>query len=252
MEPELADAAPRLESLHPREILAFALKRYSPQAAIAFSGAGSVVLIDMAAKLEQPVRVFTLDTGRLHPETYEFIERVRQHYGIALDILSPEPQAVEQLVRDKGLFSFYRDGHQECCAIRKVEPLRRALTGLAAWITGQRRDQNPSTRGHLPVVQKDAQFSSAGHPLVKFNPLARWSLAEVWDYIAQHQIPYHPLHALGYVSIGCQPCTRPVLPGQAEREGRWWWEEESKRECGLHARNVPAPAEECPLDKASR
>jgi phosphoadenosine phosphosulfate reductase len=221
VESDVPEVAARLEGLEPREILAFALEHYSPHVAIAFSGAGSVVLIDMAAKLEKPFRVFTLDTGRLHPETYEFIERVRKHYGIALDILVPEPQAVEKLVREKGLFSFYRDGHEECCAIRKVEPLRRALAGLTAWITGQRRDQNPSTRGHLPAVQNDPTFNTSDHPLVKFNPLAGWSLAEVWAYIGRHRVPYHPLHEQGYLSIGCQPCSRPVLPGRQEREGRW-------------------------------
>jgi len=239
---ELAEAAARLDRLHPREILAFALERYASHVAIAFSGAGSAVLIDLAAKLKKPVRVFTLDTGRLHPETYEFIERVRQHYGIALDIFSPEPEAVEKLVREKGLFSFYRDGHQECCAIRKVQPLRRALSNLSAWVTGQRRDQNPATRGQLPVVQVDPQFSTREHPLVKFNPLAGWSLAEVWEYIGRHHVPDHPLHTQGYVSIGCQPCTRPIHAGQPERTGRWWWEEDTNRECGLHVQIARAAA----------
>lgn len=247
VELEMAEQAAQLEGLHPREILAFALEHYSPNVAIAISGAGSVALIDMAVKLRMPVKAFTLDTGRLHAETCQFIEQVKQHYGIPLEIFVPEPQAVEALVREKGLFSFYRDGHQECCAIRKVEPLRRALTNLAAWITGQRRDQNPSTRGDLPVVQNDSMFSTPKHRLVKFNPLAAWSHAELWDYVRRHRVPFNALHQQGYVSIGCQPCTRPILPGEHERQGRWWWEEEANKECGLHGMNRRASSEPAPF-----
>src|SRR5271169_4535099 len=152
---------------HPREILEFAFREYLPRVAISFSGAGSVVLIDMAAKLldsggfpEAPFRVFTLDTGRLHAETYQFIDKVRERYRIPIELYFPQPQAVEKLVREKGLFSFYEDGHKECCDIRKVEPLRRALASLDAWITGQRRDQSPWTRNQLPIVQNDPTFST--------------------------------------------------------------------------------------------
>jgi phosphoadenosine phosphosulfate reductase len=142
---------------------------------------------------------------------------------------------VEKLVREKGLFSFYNDGHQECCGIRKVEPLRRALSTLNAWVTGQRRDQSPSTRAEVPVVQADPTFSTPDHELIKFNPLANWSSQQVWDYIRENAVPYNPLHERGFISIGCEPCTRAVLPGQHEREGRWWWEEATKKECGLHS-----------------
>jgi len=230
--------AERLRSSHPREIIENALKTFSPNIGVALSGAEDVVLVDMAVRSGLPFRVFCLDTGRLHPETYEFLDQVREHYKVKLEIFFPEPNAVERLVHEKGLFSFYRDGHHECCGIRKVEPLRRALTPLRAWITGQRHDQSPSTRARVPVVQLDPIFANRQHPLVKFNPLANWSAAQVWAYIREYDVPYNPLHTRGYASIGCQPCTRPVLPGQHEREGRWWWEEEAKKECGLHAGNL--------------
>jgi len=230
---------------HPREILEFAFRAYSPRVAISFSGAGSVVLIDMAAKLleaggfdEAPFRVFTLDTGRLHAETYQFIDKVRDRYGIPIEVYFPQPKAVEKLVREKGLFSFYQDGHQECCSIRKVEPLRRALSSLDAWITGQRRDQSPWTRNRLPIVQNDPTFSTPERELVKFNPLANWSSDQVWAYIHENDVPHNALHEKGFVSIGCEPCTRPILPGQQERAGRWWWEDENKKECGLHEGNI--------------
>lgn len=225
---------------HPREILALAVQEYAPRLAISFSGAEDVVLVDMAVKLGGQVRVFTLDTGRLHPETYQYIEKVREHYHIPIEVFFPQADAVEQLVREKGLFSFYREGHKECCGIRKVEPLRRALATLDAWVTGQRRDQSPGTRAQVPVVQLDPTFSSDGHQLVKFNPLANWTSAQGWTYIRENGVPYNPLHERGFVSIGCEPCTRPILPGQHERACRWWWEDETKKECGLHAGNAPA------------
>jgi phosphoadenosine phosphosulfate reductase len=222
---------------HPRDILAFALNEYSPRIGISFSGAEDVVLVDLAAKLGMEFRIFSLDTGRLHAETYRFLDEVRERYEIPIEVFFPQAEAVEKLVREKGLFSFYRDGHKECCRIRKVEPLRRALRGLSAWVTGQRRDQSPGTRAEIPVVQVDTAFSSNGNQLVKFNPLANWTSDQVWEYIHAEGAPYNPLHSRGFVSIGCEPCTQPVLPGQHERAGRWWWEDETKKECGLHAVN---------------
>jgi phosphoadenosine phosphosulfate reductase len=223
-----------LATAKPRKILTEALSKYE-NIAISFSGAEDVVLIDMAYKINKNVQVFSLDTGRLHSETYQFIDRVRKHYGIAIDVIYPEPGPVEALVKAKGLFSFYEDGHQECCGVRKVAPLRRHLGTLDAWITGQRKDQSPSTRSEVPVVQVDSAFGTADHPLIKFNPLAAWSSAEVWNYIRAFEVPYNPLHERGFVSIGCEPCTRSTLPNQHEREGRWWWEEATQKECGLHA-----------------
>ena len=227
---ELADASPR-------KIIKTALESFD-NITISFSGAEDVALIAMAHSLKKPFRVFTLDTGRLHAETYRFVEDVRQHYNLDLDILFPDAAAVQKLVGEKGLFSFYEDGHEECCGIRKVEPLRRKLRTVDAWITGQRRDQSPGTRNDVPVVQQDPAFEGANGPLVKFNPMANWSSKDVWDYIRATEVPYNPLHEKGFVSIGCQPCTRPVLPGQHEREGRWWWEEATQKECGLHAGNL--------------
>jgi len=226
-----------LEAMEAQELMALAIEKYSPNLAIAFSGAEDVVLIDLAFRLSRPCRVFYLDTGRLHAETYRFLQRVREHYKVRLEAFFPQSQSVERLVGDKGLFSFYEDGHKECCGIRKVEPLRRALGNLAAWVTGQRRDQSPSTRGKIPVVQVDPTFSTPERQLIKFNPLANWTSEQVWAYIHRNEVPFNSLHERGYVSIGCEPCTRPVLPGQHEREGRWWWEEQTKKECGLHRGN---------------
>jgi phosphoadenosine phosphosulfate reductase len=232
--PELAE---QYAERHPREVLALAFEMYSPSVGISFSGAEDVVLVDLASKLGAKFRVFSLDTGRLHPETLRFLDQVRERYAVPVEVFMPRPDAVEKLVREKGLFSFYKDGHQECCGVRKVEPLRRALSTLCAWVTGQRRDQSPSTRSAVPVVQVDPTFSTPSHELVKFNPLANWSSKQVWDYMRENDVPYNPLHERGFISIGCEPCTRAVLPGQHEREGRWWWEEATKKECGLHSGN---------------
>jgi len=221
----------------PEEILAFALERYA-EIALSFSGAEDVVLVEMASRIRPGVQVFCLDTGRLHPETYRFLEQVRERYPIALHVLSPDAVPLAALVRQKGLFSFLVDGHGECCGIRKVAPLRRHLATLRAWVTGQRKDQSPSTRSVVPVIQLDEAFGTPERPLLKFNPLAGWSSARVWQYIRDNEIPYNALHERGFVSIGCEPCTRPVLPNQHEREGRWWWEEATKKECGLHPKNV--------------
>jgi len=216
----------------PAEVMERVLSRYGARAAISFSGAEDVMLIDLAAKSGHPFSVFSLDTGRLHAETLRFIERVRKHYGIEISVTAPDTVPVEDLVRKKGLFSFYEDGHSECCGVRKVGPLRRVLTRYAAWITGQRRDQSP-TRADVPLVQLDTNQGSDGR-ILKVNPLAEQSLNDVWSYLRDEQVPYNPLHDQGFVSIGCEPCTRPPRPGEHERAGRWWWEDSTKRECGLH------------------
>ena len=218
----------------PQDILELALREYSPAVGLSFSGAEDVVLIDMAVKIGVPFTVFSLDTGRLHPDTYRFIDRVRAHYGMRIETFAPNTEAVQKLVSTKGFFSFYVDGHKECCGIRKVEPLMRALKPLGAWVTGQRKDQSPNTRSEVPVIQLDRTFGTTARPLVKFNPLSQWTSKQVWAYIREHDVPYNALHDRGFISIGCEPCTRPVNPGQHEREGRWWWEEETKKECGLH------------------
>ena len=225
----------KYDAKSPPAIIRLALEHFE-DAAISFSGAEDVALIDMACRIKPDVNVFSLDTGRLHPETYRFIEQVRNHYAIDIDILSPDADRVRELARHKGLYSFYKDGHQECCAIRKVMPLRQKLSRLLAWMTGQRKDQSPGTRAAVPVIERDPAFSSEHRTLIKFNPLANWSAAEVWEYIRANDVPYNSLHERGYASIGCEPCTRPILPGQHEREGRWWWEQASHKECGLHRR----------------
>jgi phosphoadenosine phosphosulfate reductase len=221
----------------PGQILEFALSKFD-NIAISFSGAEDVVLIDMAAKITHNLQVFSIDTGRLHSETYRFLEKVRRHYSINLEILFPDSQQVEELVKQKGFFSFYEDNHKECCGIRKVRPLRRKLATVDAWITGQRKDQSPDTRANIPVIQQDTAFSTVDHQIVKFNPLANWTSKQVWQYIRHFNVPYNPLHEKGFMSIGCEPCTRAVLPNQHEREGRWWWENAEDKECGFHQDNL--------------
>ena len=217
----------------PSEIMALAIESFD-NISISFSGAEDVILIDMAVKIKPDIKVFSLDTGRLHPETYKYIEQVKEHYNIKIDLMSPDHRQLEKFVREKGLYSFYQDGHQECCGIRKVMPLRRILSTLDAWITGQRQDQSPDTRQGIPVIQKDNAFSTDEHTLTKFNPLSHWSSKQVWQYIRDNDVPFNELHSKGFASIGCEPCTRAILPNQHEREGRWWWEEATKKECGLH------------------
>ena len=223
----------RFAEASPEAVIKYVLARYGENATIAFSGAEDVAVIDMAAKSGERFSVFTLDTGRLHPETYRFLDKVRTHYGIAIDLVFPERIAVESLVRKKGLYSFYTDGHGECCAIRKVEPLGRALGGRRAWLSGQRRDQSP-TRSSLERFELDSAHADADGPLLKANPLAHWSLAQTWEYLREQSAPTNELHVRGFISIGCEPCTREIRPGEHERAGRWWWEEATKRECGLH------------------
>jgi adenylyl-sulfate reductase (glutathione) len=210
-----------------------------------YSGAEDVALIEYAHLTGHPFRVFSLDTGRLNPETYCLFAEVEKRYNIRIEYMFPDAVEVEALVRAKGLFSFYEDGHQECCRIRKVRPLKRALKGLRAWITGQRKDQSPGTRANVPVVQVDPVFEGIDGgvgSLVKWNPLANVVGTAVWTFLRTMDVPVNALHSQGFVSIGCEPCTRPVMPGQHEREGRWWWEDAKAKECGLHNGNVNGAA----------
>lgn len=178
-----------------------------------------------------PIRVFTLDTGRLFPETYSVLESTRQKYKKELEVYFPKHEAVEELITKKGPISFYEslENRKECCFIRKVEPLNRALNGVDVWITGLRADHSENRAG-LDLVEWDEQRG-----IVKINPLAAWSLEEVTNYISKHNIPYNVLQDRGFVSLGCQPCTRAVREGEPFRAGRWWWEDNSKKECGLHS-----------------
>ena len=221
------------------EILRRAAGRYHPSLAFASSfGAEDVVVIDLLAQVSPAVRVFTLDTGRLHEETYEVMEAVRRRYGIVIDTVFPDRVKVEALENNKGFYSFREsiENRKECCAIRKLEPLRRALQGTDAWITGLRREQSV-TRTGLDVVQAD----EANPGKVKINPLAGWTQAQVWEHIKANDVFYNKLHDQNFPSIGCSPCTRAVAPGDDIRAGRWWWELPEQKECGLHSAK-PQPA----------
>ncbi|XP_015066165.1 5'-adenylylsulfate reductase 3, chloroplastic-like [Solanum pennellii] len=233
--------AKELQNASPLEVMDKALEKFGDDIAIAFSGAEDVALIEYAHLTGRPYRVFSLDTGRLNPETYQLFDTVEKHYGIRIEYMFPDSVEVQALVRTKGLFSFYEDGHQECCRVRKVRPLRRALKGLRAWITGQRKDQSPGTRSEIPIVQVDPSFEGldgGAGSLVKWNPVANVDGKDIWNFLRAMNVPVNSLHSQGYVSIGCEPCTRPVLPGQHEREGRWWWEDAKAKECGLHKGNI--------------
>lgn len=231
---QVAELAQEWEGRSAEELLVFALDTFHPRIALASSfGAEDVVLLDMLVKIRPDVRVFTLDTGRLHPETYEVMERCRERYRISLEVYFPQTEAVERLEREKGFFSFREsvEWRKECCAIRKVEPLRRALATLDAWITGLRREQ-AVTRTQIQKIEWD--LTNGG--IIKLNPLADWTVDQVWEYIRRHKVPYNALHDRGFTSIGCEPCTRAVKPGEDLRAGRWWWENPEHKECGLHRR----------------
>ncbi len=230
--PPLLSEATALGEATAQTLLEWVEQRLGARAAIASSfGAEDMVLIDLARKHAPGVRVFTLDTGRLPPETYELIEVVRRRYGIEVETYFPERAQVEALESARGYFSFRQDlaSRKECCAIRKVAPLRRALHGREAWLTGLRREQSLN-RTDVRVVELD----SAHGGLLKLNPLAAWSRQQVWAYIQENGVPYNALHDRGYPSIGCAPCTRAVKPYEDERAGRWWWEAREHSECGLH------------------
>mmetsp|Transcript_26715 Transcript_26715/g.103824 ORF Transcript_26715/g.103824 Transcript_26715/m.103824 type:complete len:287 (-) Transcript_26715:226-1086(-) len=229
----------------PEELIAYMLNRFPGEVGIAFSGAEDVALIEYARRTGLPFRVFSLDTGRLFPETYRYFDQVEKFFGLKIEYCFPESGDVESLVNEKGMYSFYVDGHKECCGARKTRPLRKKLSTLKGWITGQRKDQSPSTRSYVHTVEIDSVFKGADDcDLLKCNPLANVSSAEVWAFIRTLGLPYNELHDRGFVSIGCEPCTMAVLPNQHEREGRWWWEESTLRECGLHEGNMRLPSVE--------
>ena len=228
---ELGKLNDRFRGKPPEEIIRWASETFGSGIKLASSfGAEDVVVIDMVAKVAPKIKVFTLDTGRLHDETYEVMERIRERYGIEIETAFPEREAVQRLVQAKGFYSFREsvDNRRECCGIRKVEPLRRGLAGLKAWMTGLRRDQ-AVTRSDTGAVEWDE-----GNGLMKVNPLVEWTNDQVWEYIRAHNVPYNRLHDQGFPSIGCAPCTRAVKPGEDIRAGRWWWELPDSKECGLH------------------
>ena len=223
-----------LETKSAEELIQWAMDQYGLKAGLACSfGMEDMVLINMIVKLKGPITIFTLDTGRLHEETYEIMERVRSHYGLEIKTYFPDSGQVEKLVRGKGFFSFKEsiENRKECCAVRKIEPLNRALAELDAWVTGLRRDQ-AVTRTETPKVVEDTDHP----PLIKINPLADWTQEQVESYIEKHKVPVNALHKKNYPSIGCAPCTRSIEPGEDIRAGRWWWENPEHKECGLHRR----------------
>lgn len=204
--------------------------QFSPAALASSLQAEDMVLVDAIARLRLPIGVFAIDTGRLHADTLAVIAQVEARYGIAIHVYRPQAAPVANYVAFYGRDAFYRsiELRQRCCEIRKVEPLARALAGKRAWISGQRREQS-SARSGLAEREFDAV-----HGLEKFNPLAAWSESQVWQYVRANDVPCSRLYEQGYRSIGCAPCTRPVLPGEDARAGRWWWEDDRTRECGLH------------------
>lgn len=225
------DIQKQIHGLSPKEVILFSLRRFGGKIALATSfGAEDQILTDMLCQQNQKIRLFTLDTGRLHQETYDVMEATRQKYNIDIEVFFPDTQQVEVMVKENGPNLFYRsiDFRKSCCQIRKVEPLKRALAGLEAWLCGLRKEQS-ITRQLLEAVSWDGQFG-----LYKVCPLADWTTEQVWEYIRNNNVPYHPLHDQGYPSIGCAPCTRAIRPGQNIRDGRWWWEQPEHKECGLH------------------
>ena len=215
------------------EVVAWFLDRFGERIALASSlGLEDQVLTDMLCKASAHPRIFTLDTGRLFPETYNLIDRTNLHYGIKIDVFFPKHEAVEKMVAECGMNCFYDsiDNRKRCCHVRKLEPLERAFKGLDAWICGLRREQSVTREG-MQLVEWDE-----AHGLIKLNPLIGWHESDVREYVRRHGVPYNKLHDNGFPSIGCQPCTRAVRPGEDIRSGRWWWESPDHRECGLHKR----------------
>ena len=214
-----------------RALLEWSSRTYGEEIVFASSfGAEDMVLIDFIGRLHLPIKIITLDTGRLPVETYTVIEQVKEKYGLKVEIHFPDKAEVEKMVNEKGLFSFREsiENRRECCLIRKVQSLRGALQGKRAWITGLRRAQSV-TREDLPKIERDSMFK-----IIKINPLFRWSEQDVWNYIKHNNVPYNALHDKGFASIGCEPCTRPIEKGEDVRAGRWWWENPEHKECGLH------------------
>ena len=203
---------------------------FSPAVFASSLAAEDMVLTDMILRTGLPIGIFTLETGRLHAETLGMLDTIKEKYAYDVARFTPDQVAVEGYVTNHGLNGFYDsvELRKECCRIRKVDPLNRALEGNTAWVTGQRRSQS-ATRAELHVQEIDT-----AHDMTKFNPLADWSEEDVWHYLRSHNVPYNPLHDRGYPSIGCEPCTRAIQPGEDVRAGRWWWENPESKECGLH------------------
>jgi phosphoadenosine phosphosulfate reductase len=228
---EIEQLNKQFENVPPFELLESFLARYKGK--IALSSSLSIedqMLTDLIVKIDPTTRIFTLDTGRLFPETYSLIDTTNMKYNIQLEVLFPKFEEIQKMVKEEGVNLFYSsiESRKRCCNIRKMEPLKRAFEGLEVWICGLRREQSV-TRMDMKVIEWDET-----NQLLKLNPLINHTEAEVWDYIKSHKVPYNKLHDKGYPSIGCQPCTRAVQPGEDVRAGRWWWENPEHKECGLH------------------
>ncbi|MEJ5351138.1 MAG: phosphoadenylyl-sulfate reductase [Melioribacteraceae bacterium] len=220
-----------LENKDTFEIIQYISKKFGSKAA--FSTSLSIedqVITHMLAAINSKIKIFTLDTGRLPNETYSLIEKTKERFNINIEIYFPDYRQVEKMVNKKGINLFYEsiENRKECCRIRKIEPLKRALKNMKVWITGLRREQS-ITRQYIELIEYDYSYK-----VIKLNPLYKWSENEIWDYIRKHNIPYNSLYDKNYLSIGCAPCTRPVQPGEDIRAGRWWWENPNTKECGLH------------------
>ena len=232
---ELASTRQALDDQPPQAVVGWALRRFAAERTVVVTSlqAGGMAVVDMALRLDGAVRVVTIDTGRLPEETYAYLDVIRAHYGRGIEVAFPDRDQVERFTSEHGVNAFYADVERrlECCHLRKVEPLQRVLSGVDCWLTGLRRDQSARRRG-IPVVELDPEHGD----IAKVYPLARWSEADIRAYLRQHAVPLHPLYEQGYRSIGCAPCTRPVLSGEDPRAGRWWWEQGVEKECGLHGR----------------
>ena len=233
----VAELQNELKHLSPEQGLKWIAGDYGSHAKFSTSfGLEDQVIIYMIASQSLDVEIFTLDTGRLFQETYDVFDLTKQKYGVSIIPYFPQRERVEELLKQKGPNSFYQsvENRKECCFIRKVEPLQRALKDASVWITGLRAEQSTS-RGDVPLVEWDEQYQ-----LIKYNPILHWSAEEVNSFIDRNNVPVNVLHKKGFPSIGCAPCTRAILPGENLRAGRWWWESSSK-ECGLHERNKKQP-----------
>lgn len=223
----------KMESKSAPEILKWGFEKFGDKMVLASSfGAEDVILIDMMCKINRNLtRVFTLDTGRLNQETYDLIDKIRKKYEIIVDVYFPNASDVEKMVATKGMNLMYDsiENRKLCCNLRKIEPLKRALKQFDCWITGLRREQTV-TRNKILKIEVD----SLNYNIIKLNPLADWTNDEIWKYIHENEIPYNELHDKGYPSIGCEPCTRAIKKGEDPRAGRWWWENDVHKECGLH------------------
>lgn len=221
------------ENESPQKLLEYLLAKFGKRIALASSmGLEDQVLTDMIIKIDHDARIFTIDTGRLFPETYLLIDRTNMKYNINMEVYFPDHTAVEKYVAENGINAFYEsiEKRKACCRARKIEPLLRALSTLDVWICGLRNQQSV-TRTGVKVVEWDE-----ANKLIKVNPLVHWTEEDVWQYIKANTVPYNILHKKGFPSIGCQPCTRAVAEGEDIRSGRWWWEDPNHKECGLHRR----------------